>query len=128
MYNLGFKKWLLKEGAYLEFQKPFSIQGKPVAAIDMRFEDWNIDAGEDLAQKASPPIGNFFAKIGKMYIVYTMGRYAKVSQGLTPTEANYAMLPKGWEKYAEFYGPGNNGNEIIKPAKYDAYKRLTSVS
>lgn len=126
MYRLDFRKWLLKEGAYLEFQSPFSIQGKQVAAIDMRFEDWGIDGGEELSSYTTPPKGNFFAKIGGGYIVYTIGKYPKFVQGITPNEAKYEMLPNGWEAYAEFYGPGNNGNEIVKPAKYDAYARLSS--
>lgn len=117
---ISFKNFIL-EGAYVQFDSLKELGTIPVTSIDMRFEDWSIDNGEFLeGGYKNPPRTNFIAKYGQYYIVYKLGSYANIRKSLNVDEAKYEIVPKGWEKYAEFY----NDNQIVKPALYDAMKRL----
>lgn len=115
---IKFKDFMLIEGAYVQFQDLVKLGKFSISAIDMRFEDWTIDKGKYLTGGyKKPPVTNFNAKLGGLYIIHSLGSYSKIQR--FPNE-KYPIVPDGWEIYAEFY----NDNTVIKAAKYDAMNRL----
>ena len=126
---MTFKEWLYNEFPSFRLPEPVQISvlvnGKPttflVDGIDIRAEDWNLEAGDpryalnsgvSLHFTPKPPRGPFSAPLADgRFLNYERGSQLGAEVG---SQALYPVIRRDWADFAEF----TNGNNSVKQPAY----------